>query len=91
MNSGMSEVLVQIQDEEGFAGALEQSKTMEVVFDVHKGWCGPCEAMWPTFQSIRSSTPLVDKRMAVYSVRMISTSNIFGFFFNLVRRAVAKQ
>ena len=41
-----------IADAEAFGAYLEKSETVLVVMDVHQNWCGPCDTMKPTYNSI---------------------------------------
>ena len=41
-----------IADAEAFGAYLEKSETILVVMDVHQNWCGPCDTMKPTYNSI---------------------------------------
>ena len=41
-----------IADAEAFGTYLEKSETILVVMDVHQNWCGPCDTMKPTYNSI---------------------------------------
>ncbi len=41
-----------ITDAEAFGSYLEKSETQLIVMDVHQNWCGPCDTMKPTYNSI---------------------------------------
>ena len=51
---------------------MQKSNEYLIIVDAHKKWCGPCEAMWPSFQSVRAKTPKHEKRMIVYSAEIES-------------------
>ena len=61
-----------ITSEDELREAIELSKTFLVVIDVHKKWCGPCEAMVPTFLTVKQKTSQADKRIALYSIELES-------------------
>ena len=41
-----------IADGDAFAEFLEKSETFLLVIDCHQNWCGPCDTVKPTYNSI---------------------------------------
>lgn len=71
-----SNVIEAITCEEELNEAIKVSSFKVVVIDVHKKWSGSCEAMWPTFETIRQNTPVHEKRFATYSIEIDSLSHL---------------
>ncbi len=67
-----TQAIVPIQSAEELGELMQKSNEYLIIIDAHKKWCGPCEAMWPSFQSVRAKTPKHEKRMIVYSAEIES-------------------
>ena len=48
--------------DEAFGAYLEKSETVLVVMDVHQNWCGSCDTMKPTYNSILTRSTIARTR-----------------------------
>mmetsp|Transcript_64518 Transcript_64518/g.145503 ORF Transcript_64518/g.145503 Transcript_64518/m.145503 type:complete len:137 (+) Transcript_64518:140-550(+) len=64
------ENLTVLMTPEDLAAAVDMSDSVLVVIDVHKKWCGPCDAMFPTFTEMWKVFPECDRRMSLYSAEI---------------------
>ena len=58
-----------IEDETQFNDWLEKTDDMVAVIDCFQNWCGPCETLQPTFNSIFLETTEPEDRLVFLTVR----------------------
>lgn len=64
---GPTYVVQGVEDEDMFDSLMEQSNEKLVLLDVHKEWCGPCDALAPTMSKLMADTPASDERIVIKS------------------------
>lgn len=68
MARDITKLIIKIDDEAGWTSLMEMSDTKLVVVDIHSDWCGPCEAMFPTFARIFLDYDSADERIVIATV-----------------------
>lgn len=62
------DIIVNIQDEEHLLNYINSDNKKIVVVDIHPGWCGKCEMMFPTYKSLLTSIDDFEKRVDILMV-----------------------
>lgn len=71
------ELTVTIRDEEHFLNFFNENNKKLVIIDIHPSWCGPCEALMPTYKTLQ--TQVIDefeKRVDIILVDQEKIANL---------------
>ena len=65
-----------IADGDAFAEFLEKSETFLLVIDCHQNWCGPCDTVKPTYNSIFNELKDCEDRVLFLTANLASRSKM---------------
>lgn len=65
MSKDISKLIVKVEDEATWLNLIEQSQNKLIIVDCHQDWCGPCEAMNPTFTRIFIDYEVAEERLVL--------------------------